>query len=387
MDYKIISADVHITEPPDIWKNHLPEKYQEHAPKLVKDHEGGDAWLYAGSSNPDPIGLTTTPGKKFEDFRWHGVSYDDPDVRPGCFNGKARLEDMDIDGIDAEVIFPPQRTIGHWLGNADDELVHAGVDAYNEFAFDEFAVDPKRQIPMYQLPSTGVDSAVKYLEKAQKKGAKGVVIGCWPSGKETLSDEDDKFWAALSESGLPLTIHINVIGRETRMKAQVAGSTATQGVKKGAPNANQRAIGGMAGVFAMVPPTLGNMIFQGVFDRFPDLKVILIETGVGWIPHFLEQLDDRYWRNRGWGEINIKEPPSYYWYKNFAATFIMDVIGLQIRHAVGVDNMMWSTDYPHHGCDWPYSRKVINETFVGIGPSEREKILAGNAVRLWNLDK
>jgi len=137
----------------------------------------------------------------------------------------------------------------------------------------------------------------------------------------------------------------------------------------------------------MVPPTLGNMIFQGVFDRFPDLKVILIETGVGWIPHFLEQLDDRYWRNRGWGEINIKEPPSYYWYKNFAATFIMDVIGLQIRHAVGVENMMWSTDYPHHGCDWPYSRKVINETFVGIDPTERQKILAGNAVRLWNLDK
>src|SRR6266516_3023984 len=100
MNYKIISADVHITEPPDIWKNHLPEKYQEHAPKLVKDHEGGDAWLYAGSANPDPIGLTTTPGKRYEDFRWHGVSYDDPDVRPGCFNGKARLEDMDIDGIE-----------------------------------------------------------------------------------------------------------------------------------------------------------------------------------------------------------------------------------------------------------------------------------------------
>src|SRR5439155_419084 len=265
MDYKIISADVHITEPPDIWKNHLPQKYQEHAPKLVKDHEGGDA--------------------------------------------------------------------------------------YNGFAFDEFAVDSKRQIPMYQIPSTGVDNAVRYLEKAKEKGAKGVVIGCWPSGKEILSEEDDKFWAALVESGLPLTIHINVIGRESRMKAQQAGSTATQGVKKAAPNANQRAIGGMAGVFAMVPPTLGNMIFQGVFDRFPDLKVVLIETGVGWIPHFLEQLDDRYWRNRGWGEIHIKEPPSYYWYKNFAATFIMDVIGLQIRHAVGVENMMWSTDYPHHGCD------------------------------------
>lgn len=384
MRYEIISADTHITEPPDIWKNHLPEKLQEHAPKLVKDHEGGDAWLFAGASNPDPIGLTTTPGKRFEDFRWHGVTYDS--VRPGCYNGKARLEDMDIDGVDAEIIFPPQRTIGHWLGNPDDELVRAGVDAYNSFAFDEFTADAKRQFPMYQIPSTGIDDAVKYVGKAKEKGAKGVVISCWPTGKEQLTSEDDPFWAALVEAQMPCTIHISIVGRESRTKAQAAGSHATAGVKKGAPNANQRAIGGMAGVFAQVPPVIGTMIFQGVFDRFPDLKVILIETGVGWIPHFMEQLDDRYWRNRGWGEINIKQPPSYYWYKNFAATFIMDVIGLQIRHAVGVENMMWSTDYPHHGADWPYSRKVINETFVGIDPTEREKILAGNAVRLWNLD-
>lgn len=384
MKYNIISADTHITEPPDIWKNHLPEKLQEHAPKLVKDHEGGDAWMFAGATNPDPIGLTTTPGKRFEEYRWHGVTYDS--VRPACYNGKARLEDMDIDGVDAEIIFPPQRTIGHWLGNADDELVHAGVDAYNSFAFDEFTADPKRQFPMYQIPSTGIDNAVRYVRKAKDKGAKGVVISCWPSGGDALSAEDDKFWAALVDAQLPLTIHISLVGREARKKAQAAGSSATAGVKKGAPNANARAIGGMAGVFSAVPPTIGSLCYQGVFDRFPDLKVLLIETGVGWIPHFMEQLDDRYWRNRGWGEITIKEPPSYYWRKNFAATFIMDVVGLSIRHAVGVENMMWSTDYPHHGCDWPYSRKVIDETFVGIDAEERHKILAGNAVRHWNLD-
>lgn len=381
--YEIISADTHITEPPDIWRNHLPPKYQDLAPKLVKDHEGGDAWLFAGAAHPDPIGLTTTPGKRFEEFRWHGVTYDS--VRAGCYNGKARLEDMDIDGVDAEVIFPPQRTIGHWLGNPNDEIVLAGVDAYNAFAFDEFAADPRRQFPMYQIPSTGIDDAVRYVGKAREKGAKGVVISCWPSGKAAVSAEDDKFWAACVEADLPVTIHINLVDRESRMKAQQAGSAATSGVKKGAPSANQRAIGGMAGVFAQAPPSIGAMIFSGMFDRFPVLKIIYIETGVGWIPHFMEQLDDRYWRNRGWGEINIVDPPSHYWYRNFAATFIMDVIGLRIRHAVGVDNMMWSTDYPHHGCDWPYSRKVIDETFVGIDQDEREKILAGNAIRLWKL--
>lgn len=381
--YNIISADTHITEPPDIWENHLDEKHREHAPKLVQDHEGGDAWQFA-YGDPNPIGLTTTPGKRFEDFRWHGVKYED--VRPGCINGKARLEDMDIDGVDAEIVFPPQRTIGHWLGMPDEELVLAGVDAYNRFAFDEFAADPKRLFPMYQIPNIGIDTSVKYIGKAVEKGAKGVVISSWPTGKGDLSPEDDAFWAALVEANLPLTIHISLVGREQRVKAHTSGVQVTSGVKKGAPNANQRAIGGMAGVFAATPPIIGQMIFQGVFDRFPELRVCLIETGVGWIPHFMEQLDDRYWRNRGWGEINIEQPPSAYWYSNFAATFMQDFNGVHQRHAVGVENMMWSTDYPHHGCDWPYSRKVISEMFAGVDPTEREKILAGNAVRYWHLE-
>lgn len=381
--YKIISADVHITEPPDIWENHLDKKYMEHAPKLVQDHEGGDAWQFA-TGDPNPIGLTTTPGKAFEDFRWHGVKYDE--VRPGVYNGKARLGDMDVDGIDAEIIFPPQRTLGHWLGMPEEELVLAGVDAYNRFAFEEFAVDPKRQIPMYQIPSLGNDNAVEYLHKAADVGAKGVIISNWPSGKAQLSDEDDRFWAALVETGLALTIHINLVGRDERVKRHVEGVQVTSGVKKGAPNANQRAIGGMAGVFAAVPPVIGQFCFQGVFDRFPDLRVLLIETGVGWIPHFMEQLDDRYWRNRHWGEINIAEPPSFYWYRNFAATFMQDFNGVNQRHAIGVENMMWSTDYPHHGCDWPYSRKLIAEMFADCTGAERDKIVAGNAVTYWHLD-
>ena len=381
--YEIISADVHITEPPDIWENHLDKKYMEHAPKLVKDHEGGDAWQFA-YGDPNPIGLTTTPGKRFEDFRWHGVTYDS--VRPGTINGKARLEDMDIDGIDAEIIFPPQRTIGHWLGMPDEELVLAGVDAYNRYAFDEFTADPNRQFAMYQIPNLGVDNAIEYVKKAADKGAKGVVISNWPSGKADLSPEDDPFWAALIDHNLALTIHITLMSREDRVKRHTAGTQVTSGVKKGAPNANQKAIGGMAGVFAAVPPVIGQFCFQGVFDRFPELRVLLIETGVGWIPHFMEQLDDRYWRNRGWGEINIKQPPSYYWFHNFAATFIQDFNGVAQRDAVGVENMMWSTDYPHHGCDWPYSRKLINEMFATCTGEERYKMLAGNAVKYWNLE-
>jgi predicted TIM-barrel fold metal-dependent hydrolase len=381
--YRIISADTHILEPPDIWKNHLPAKYQEHAPKLVKDHEGGDAWQFA-VGDPDPIGLVSTPGKKFEEFRWHGIRYDD--IRPGCYNGKERIRDMDIDGIDAEITFPPQRTIGHWLGNPDPDLSLAGVDAYNDFVFNEFSVDKKRQFPMYQIPLTGIEDAVRYVKQAKSIGAHGVVISGWPTGEESISEEDDRFWAACVDEGLPVTIHINLIPRKARVAQHQAGAAVTTGVRKGASKANQRAIGGFAGVFTMVPPALGNTIFSGVFDRYPELHISLIETGVGWIPYFMEQCDDRYWRNRGWGEINIKQPPSYYWRENFSATFIVDFNGVSQRHAVGVRNMMWSTDYPHHGNDWPYSRKTINEMFTDVDESERYEILAGNAVRIFKLE-
>lgn len=103
--YRIVSADTHILEPPDIWQTWLPTKYQDKAPQLVADTDGGSAWLFAGAMEPDPIGLTATPGMPFDKFRWTGVTYDE--ARPGCYDGNERLKDMDLDGVDAEVLFPP----------------------------------------------------------------------------------------------------------------------------------------------------------------------------------------------------------------------------------------------------------------------------------------
>ena len=117
---RIVDSDCHILEPPDIWENWLPERYQDKAPKLVKDHMGGDAWLTAVGGDPDPIGLVSTPGMPYDQFRWFGVTYEE--ARTGCYNGAARLEDMDADGVWAEILFPPQRTMSHFLGDDDDGL-------------------------------------------------------------------------------------------------------------------------------------------------------------------------------------------------------------------------------------------------------------------------
>ena len=131
---RVVDADCHILEPPDIWQNWLPSKFGDKAPRLVKDPEGGDAWLTAVGGDPDPIGLVSTPGMPYDKFRWFGVTYDE--ARTGCYNGEARLADMDIDGVDAEILFPPQRTMSHFLGDDDDDFVLAGVEAYNNFLFE-----------------------------------------------------------------------------------------------------------------------------------------------------------------------------------------------------------------------------------------------------------
>jgi predicted TIM-barrel fold metal-dependent hydrolase len=383
---RIVDADCHILEPPDIWENWLPSRFRDKAPKLVKDPEGGDAWLTAVGGDPDPIGLVATPGMPYDRFRWFGVTYDE--AREGCYRGAARLADMDADGVYAEILFPPQRTMSHFLGDDDDEFVLAGVEAYNNFLFEEFcAPDPKRLVGLAQIPSLGIDTAVDALRKAKARGARGVLISNWPSGHAGISRDDDPFWAAAVDEGLPVSIHINIISRQQRSAARkAAAAKGNQLYDLRSEATRAKAIGGMSHVFAMTTGAMTDMIFTGVFERFPELQVCWIETGVGWIPHFLECLDDRWWRNRAWGDLPLREPPSFYWYRNNAASFIVDRSGVELRNRVGVENMMWSSDYPHHGNDWPYSRKAIEDMTGGIPQWEKELIAGGNAARIWGLD-
>jgi predicted TIM-barrel fold metal-dependent hydrolase len=382
----IIDADAHILEPKGIWERWLPAKYQDKAPVLAKDAQGGDAWLHAGSSEPDPIGLVATPGRPFDQFRWMGVTYEE--ARPGCYDGAERLKDMDIDGVHAEVLFAPQRTIWHFLGDPDDDFVHAGVDAYNNFLIDEFAApDPDRLIAVGQIPSTGVDDAVAYLQKLADRGVKAVVLSNWPSGGASISDADDAFWAAAQEVGLPVCVHIQIDSRTQRQEAwRAAAATGGSGLYGGQEDkAKAKAVGGLGSVFTVVARTIGQLTFTGVFERFPGLQMSFIEVGAGWIPFLLEQMDDRYWRNRAWSELPITEPPSHFWHRNMSCTIIVDHAGIALRHAVGVDNIMWSSDYPHHGNDWPYSRRVIDEMMGQIPRDERDRIVGGNATRIFGL--
>ena len=164
----------------------------------------------------------------FDEFRWFGVTYEE--ARTGCYNGAERLKDMDIDGVHAEMLFPPQRTMSHFLGDDDDDFVLAGVEAYNNFLFEEFcAPDPKRLIGLAQIPSLGIDTSIDALRKAKARGAKGVLISNWPSGRRRASRrDDDPFWAAAVDEGMPVAIHINIISRKQRASGRKAAAKSGQ---------------------------------------------------------------------------------------------------------------------------------------------------------------
>ena len=134
-----------------------------------------------------------------------------------------------------------------------------------------------------------------------------------------------------------------------------------------------------------MPPIITETIMSGLFDRFPSLLFISVEAGAGWVPFLLEQMDDRWWRNRHWAQVELEMLPSEYFKRNWRLTFVQDFYGVRNRHDVGIDNMMWSTDYPHHICDWPYSRKIANEMFAGVPEDERWKICVGNAAKVYGL--
>ena len=153
--YDIVSADGHTMEPPHMWKTYLPSKFHGQMPKLVKDPEGGDAWEVIPGEPVMPIGLVTNSGewgKRYEDNSWFGESYES--VRQGAFDGKARLDEQDIDGVDAEVLYPSQRTMGAFMGQPDVGYHLAGVDAYNQWMWDEFSAAPAAD------PVKGISSGV-----------------------------------------------------------------------------------------------------------------------------------------------------------------------------------------------------------------------------------
>lgn len=380
--YQIVSTDDHVVEPGDVWESRLPAKLREHGPRLISGDEA-DYWELRGRRS-NINGLAAAAGQRFEEYSPKAVRM--ADMRPGCYDANERLADMDLDGVDAQVIFGTMAGLAGGtfidLASEDAELAFACIQAYNDWLVDEWcAVDPQRLIAQCCLPLWDLEASAREAERCLAKGHRAVMVPGLPHmfGVPGLADPAwDPMFRVCEAADAPLALHIG--GSLSRQQA---------GEMMGALEPGS----GVAGetLVAMTPLSnfgvLANLIFSGVPARYPRLKLVSVESGIGWVPYFLERMDWTYERHRFWTKSSLTERPSTYFRRQMFATFLVDDSGIDAIERIGIDNVMWESDYPHTDTTWPNSRAVIDEHLAKLPESDRHLVVAGNAVRVYGLDR
>jgi len=394
---ELISADSHINEAPDLWEHRLPERLRERGPRLVRTDDGKDVWV-ADGINPSPLMWATNAAgqrRQGEAFDDHEMTIPREEMIRGSFDPDARLSDMDLDGLAAEVLYPgPLGGLGGGGGMGaipDPELRAAAIRVYNDWLAEFCSAAPDRLIGLALIRIEEPDFAVAELQRVAGLGLRGAVVNAMPdtTGAEPIfSPAYEPLWSAAEECGLPLSLHIG----HCRSLGPIASATQrTAEAGSGNPLTSAGSNTGIAEMFFtmscldMAEP-VSLLIFSGVLERHPRLQFVIAESGIGWIPFVLERMDYTFNRHRLWMKSGITEPPAEQFRRSFHATFQQDEqSGLLARHISGVDTLMWASDYPHTDSTWPYSRKVVDELFVEVPSEERAQICAGNARRLYRL--
>lgn len=377
-DYEAVSADSHLEAPPDLWSSRLPDKYRDRAPHVVQLEDGGDGWAM-GDAEPVPLGLQVTGGQKYTEFTERGRSY--AEGLPGTGAAESRVNEQDLDGIDAEVLFSSVVATGLKRVGDDPELANAIVRTYNGWIDEYCSYDRDRLWGIGIIPFTGIDDAVAALEQlAGLDNVRGGMLLQFPSGKAVLSPEDEPFWEAAESLRVPLIAHHNFGGGEKQQHP-------LPGLRR------EKAMdvdGGMdLGMFAWlltcdlpIPTlpivTLLQLMLSGTLDQHPKLRFHFAETGIGWLPYWLEQVEDRFDRHRFWGKVSLPRRPVQYINDHFTFSFQEDLAGVRLRDMIGVDNICWASDFPHSVSDWPHSREVLARIMKDVPNEERRKIQALN---------
>jgi predicted TIM-barrel fold metal-dependent hydrolase len=292
--------------------------------------------------------------------------------RAGEYDPVERLKDMDIDGVEAEVLY----------GDVDANAALYGMEgggrlaafrAYADAGLAFASHDPKRLLPVYPVPIVDVAEGVTEVTRLAQAGARALMVPLYPidHGLPPYWERSyDPLWACIQETGIPVSQHVNVNDRHWT----ILGLDPTPA----------------KGIFQSTPPIsmaecLAGWIVSGTLARFPELRVVFVESGLGWIPYFLERLDTMYERH-GWRQMNmLPEKPSTYWHRQMATTFEEDLFGVHNRHLIGIGNLMWATDYPHPDSTWPESQKVIETHLHDVPIEEARRIVGGNAAQLYRL--
>lgn len=195
------------------------------------------------------------------------------------------------------------------------------------------------------------------------------MIGCYPHGDKDLGEEDDPVWQSLAEAGLAAHIHVGLVDEYPKDLYAPGRITA------GHAEADLRFLKGA--------PIVTQYVNSGVLERVPELQVVLAEVDAGWVPYLKEQMDNRFRRRLHGPKARLAKMPSEYIEEHFTFTYITDHYAVDNRHRIGVERLMWSSDFPHGGADWPDSWRTIDATFADVPAVERNAIIAGNAQRLY----
>jgi predicted TIM-barrel fold metal-dependent hydrolase len=371
LPFKLVSADSHVAEPPDLWTARIDRRFLDRAPHLIS-HADGDAYLVAGPLHRgNGIGLFATK-RKYDDpnavFDFKGSWADVPE---GAYDPAARAAELDREGIDAELLYT---TVGLGLfAVKDHEFRNACMRAFNEWLAEHCAGAPNRLFGVAMITTDNIDYSVAELERCVAMGLRGAMISIGQESGESYGDPRfEKFWSAAEALGVPMSLH--VAATETSWK-----NTGSQFVD-------------YACVFTPTMYAIISMIYSGLFDRHPKLKVLSVENDASWPLPVLERMDDRWIHDKLWAPatglpagISSDRIPSQIFHDHVGCTFMRDRTAIRNRETIGRANLMWGADYPHFDGAWPDCAEKLEQQFDGVPLEDQMAIGRNNAIRFYGL--
>ncbi len=369
-DYRVISSDNHIIEPVDLWTSRGESKFKDRMPHVERLEEG-DYWICEGVKEMS-IAAGTQVGLRFEEpekLRFGGGRTED--VPPGGYIPEEHVKDMDIDGIDVSIVYPT--TALGLYSVPDGELLNSIFRTYNDWVGEFCSAVPERLEGIAMINLDDVRTGIKEVERCAKLGLAGAAITAYPpQARPYDKPEYEPLWAAAQDLAMPLSLHTGT----NRKDGFVNTDTVTASF--------------MTNFDYWVRMSLGDMIFSGVFERYPKLQVGSIEYALAWAPHFLSRMDIMYSETgveltQGY-RFKGDALPSDFFHDNVFLGFQEDAVGIRLRDIIGVDNLQWGADYPHPESTFPRSRQIIEEILLDCTEEERAKIVGGNAARVYGLN-
>jgi predicted TIM-barrel fold metal-dependent hydrolase len=393
---RIISADDHVTEPPDMWTNRLPEQLRDIGPRVVRrktnvvypngkpsavastDDTGVwcDWWLYESVEMPFIL-PSASAGMTSVDFT--PITYDD--IRPGCWKVAERLQDMDVNHVDASVCFPnvvPRFCGQTFLEAQDKDLALLCVKAYNDWMIEEWCGGDAhgRLIPLTLVPLWDAEAAAAEVLRCAALGSYAIAFTESPHALGMPSMHSgywEPLFAACNETETIINLHIG-----SSSKAPITSPDAPHAITS--TLWFQNAAGAMA-----------DYLVSGVFERYSNLKIALSEAQVGWMPYVLERLD-KIWEGRDHESsmgLKLAKPPSAYARDHVFGCIYDDESGLNARDVIGMDQIMFEVDYPHQDGTFPHTKDVATRICdkAGLNDEERYKLMRGNAINAFGLQR